>query len=79
MSELIKGNFESKKNVIDEDDVETKVSLEDEFEKAAFNRLGGSIAYVSRKRVMWTAEDKGDVEKTEPSEDQKTIETIFKK
>jgi hypothetical protein len=79
MSELIKGNYESKKIVIDEDDIEKKDSLEDEFEKAALNRLGGSIAYVSRKKVMWSAEDKGDIEKIDPSEDQKAIDKIFKK
>ena len=57
MSELLKGNFKTKKTV---EASETKPeSLEERFEKAAMKRLGGSIAYVAKKKVMWDAK-KGD-------------------
>jgi hypothetical protein len=51
----MKGNFTPKKAVTVEPEKET---LEDKFERAAKARLGGSIAYVSLKRVAWTDENK---------------------
>ena len=51
----MKGNFSPKKSVTIED---KQQSLEDKFERAAKARLGGSIAYVSKKRVTWTDEKK---------------------
>ena len=58
MSDLLKGNFKTKKKV-KQDDTETneKDSLEDQFEKEALKRLGGSIAFVSKKKVMWSEKD----------------------
>lgn len=51
MSSVLKGNFETKKKVeIQKDGVE---SLESRFEKEALKRLGGSIAFVSKKLVKW--------------------------
>lgn len=50
MVDALKGNFKPKKPVeieIGEDD------LEDRFERAALKRLGGSIAFVSKKKVRW--------------------------
>jgi hypothetical protein len=55
MKEVMKGNFSPKKSVTIED---KQQSLEDKFERAAKARLGGSIAYVSKKRVTWTDEKK---------------------
>jgi hypothetical protein len=55
MSDVLKGNFPTKKKVSVERE---KESLEDKFERAAKARLGGSIAYVSKKRVAWTDENK---------------------
>jgi hypothetical protein len=56
MNSVLKGNFETKKQVRvedkDSDDLETR------FEKSALKRLGGSIAFVSRKRVNWDVKDK---------------------
>lgn len=51
MSELLKGNFETKHQVVDAP--AKRESLEDRFEREAMKRLGGSIAYVSKKKVMW--------------------------
>ena len=55
MNEVLKGNFKTKNKVI----VETKEenSLESRFEKKAMERLGGSIAYVSKKKVKWDLDD----------------------
>jgi hypothetical protein len=51
----MKGNFTPKRNVEIEPEKET---LENKFERAAKARLGGSIAYVSKKRVAWIDENK---------------------
>ena len=33
-------------------------TLEDRFEREAMQKLGGSIAFVSKKKVNWGAKDK---------------------
>ena len=49
--DILKGNFTTKKKPsVDRPDE----SLEDKFERAALKRLGGSIAYVSKKKFLWT-------------------------
>ena len=51
MNDVLKGNFTTKKNVqaaVAEDDAEEK------FEREARKRLGGSSAFVSKKKVNWT-------------------------
>lgn len=54
MSNVLKGNFEpAKKVTIDQERPET---LEDRFEREAMKRLGGSIAYVSKKKIVWDVE-----------------------
>ena len=51
MTSILKGNFETKKQVDakepEEDDLESR------FEKEAMKRLGGSIAFVKKKKVKW--------------------------
>ena len=56
MSEFLKGNFKTKKSVsnLDTEGVE---SLEERFEKEALKKLGGSIAFVSKKKVLWDEKD----------------------
>ena len=54
MKDVLRGNFKPKDDVVVE---EQKQTLEDQFERAAKARLGGSIAYVSKKRVTWNEED----------------------
>jgi hypothetical protein len=54
-SNVLRGNFEPKKQVVTTDKEET---LEDRFEMEAKKRLGGSIAYVKKKSVMWDADKK---------------------
>ena len=60
---LLKGNFEAKKNVEASKPSDT---LEEQFEREALSNLGGSIAYVSRKKFVWTS---GDGEEKEMSVD----------
>jgi hypothetical protein len=54
MSDVLKGNFKTKKDVKVE--INNETTLEDEFEKEALSRLGGSITYVSKKKVAWDTE-----------------------
>ena len=55
MPDILKGNFQTK-NAVNTESEETK-TLEDRFETAALKRLGGSIAFVSKKKVMWEAKE----------------------
>ena len=57
MSDVLKGNFKTKKPVKGES--AKKATLEDRFEKEALKRLGGSIAFVSKKNVLWDEPDMG--------------------
>ncbi len=54
MADVLKGNFKTRKKVEIESGVEE--SLEDRFEREAMARLGGSIAFVSKKKVVWGPE-----------------------
>jgi len=53
MPDILKGNFKPKKSVSFDEKSET---LEDRFEREALKRLGGSIAFVSKKKIKWTAD-----------------------
>ena len=54
MPSVLKGNFQTKKDVIKTDEEE---SLEDRFEREALKKLGGSISFVSKKKAKWVEED----------------------
>lgn len=56
MSDILKGNFETKEKV-EETKEEDKTDLESRFEKEAMKRLGGSIAFVAKKKVKWDLND----------------------
>lgn len=56
MSDFLKGNFTTKKDVIDTSP--TEESLEQRFEREALKKLGGSIAFVAKKEVLWGDEEK---------------------
>jgi hypothetical protein len=55
MSNVMKGNFSTKKPV--EVEQKAKESLEERFEREALKKLGGSIAFVAKKKVSWTLDD----------------------
>jgi hypothetical protein len=57
MTDVLKGNFTPKNKV--SVDTEKKETLEERFERTAKARLGGSIAYVSKKRVAWNDDEEG--------------------
>lgn len=56
---LLRGNYKAKEV---NGPVKQAESLEERFEKAATARLGGSICYVKKQKVMWGHESR-DAEK----------------
>ena len=50
MSQVMRGNFEPKKKVSGGD---AKEDLNTRFEREALKRLGGSIAFVSKKKFLF--------------------------
>jgi hypothetical protein len=57
MDELLRGNYPIAQP---ETEQAPERSLEDEFELAALKRLGGSITYVARRKVLWNDESADD-------------------
>ncbi len=57
MTSVLRGNFKTKKDVKVKQ--ETADDLETRFEREAMKRLGGSIAFVRKKQVLW-GDDKKD-------------------
>ncbi|WP_168185944.1 hypothetical protein [Magnetospirillum sp. ME-1] len=56
MSSILKGNFTPAKNVSIEQEKQPN-DLESQFEREALKRLGGSIVFVSKKKVAWDLKD----------------------
>ena len=54
MSQILRGNFTTKQSVTPDVQAPT---LEQQFEREALKRLGGSIAFVSKKKLLWTGDD----------------------
>ena len=54
MDELLRGNYPIEQPKPEEPAART---LEDEFELAALKRLGGSITFVARRKVVWAEDD----------------------
>lgn len=59
MSDVLKGNFKARNpvHVQQEDDLNTQ------FEQEALKRLGGSIAFVSKKKFLYGTRPKEDEDK----------------
>jgi len=54
MASVLKGNFKTDKTVqVDKADEENLNSLEERFEREALKRLGGSLAFVRKKKEVW--------------------------
>ena len=62
MSSVLKGNFEPKNPVKVTEPAKETESVEARFEREALKRLGGSIAFVSKKKIMWDDAPAGSVE-----------------
>jgi hypothetical protein len=58
MSDFLKGNFTPKYPVTGTPTTAEDGGLEARFEREALKRLGGSVAFVAKKKVMWDAEPK---------------------
>lgn len=57
MSNLLKGNFTTKKQVeVNPDEIEAS-TVQEEFKKAALNSIGGSMVYVERTDLTWSGDD----------------------
>lgn len=56
MADVLKGNFNTQKTVAV--NKPTEESLEDRFEREALKKLGGSIAFVAKKKVAWDMGEK---------------------
>lgn len=54
MSQVLRGNFTTRTPVVVKAEEST---LETRFEREALKRLGGSIAFVSKKKFLWTGDD----------------------
>jgi hypothetical protein len=54
MSDVLKGNFKPARPV---EVKKTDETLEDRFEREVKKRLGGSIAYVAKKKVLWDVKE----------------------
>lgn len=56
MSSVLKGNYQTGKT-IGAGKKKDPENLEEKFERAALKRLGGSIAYVAKKKVSWNLKE----------------------
>jgi len=57
MSDLLKGNFKTKKELLTPDNVAQDKAHADVFEAKALEKLGGSIAFVSKSKLVWSGDD----------------------
>jgi hypothetical protein len=54
MSDVMKGNFKPARPV---EVKKSEDTLEDRFEREVKKRLGGSIVYVAKKKVLWDVKE----------------------
>ena len=54
MTDVLRGNFKTRQSV---EFSPEQATLESQFEREALKRLGGSIAFVSKKKLLWTGDD----------------------
>jgi hypothetical protein len=52
MTEFLKGNYEVKAEIREDEDG-TEARATEAFERRALSRLGGSICFVSKKSFLW--------------------------
>ena len=66
MAEFLKGNFKAKRAVA-KGPQDRGEQINEEFERSALKRLGGSIAFVSRKGFLWKGDGDGSSESGDKS------------
>ena len=57
MSELLKGNFDVKNKVVEKE--KGSENLEERFEREILKKIGGSICFVSKQKVIWENDELG--------------------
>lgn len=57
MSDILKGNFKTQKQVAVPDSPEQETNLQQKLRKAALNSIGGSMVYVERTELSWDGDD----------------------
>lgn len=57
MKSMLKGTYKIKKKILKSDKKNRKKSFED-FESSAVQKLGGSIAFVSKAEMIWCGDEK---------------------
>lgn len=63
MSDILKGNFKPKREV----KVQQEENLNAQFEREALKRLGGSIAFVSKKKFLYGIDQQDNVSSSDAS------------
>jgi len=61
MSELLKGNFQVKKEVTTSEQHDEEAAFQQEFRKKALESIGGSMVFIEREKLFWdeaTEQDK---------------------
>lgn len=56
MVNVLRGSYQLNNPVVVEQD--KNVTVDQQFEREALSRLGGSIAFVAKQKVMWDAPEK---------------------
>lgn len=57
MTGLLKGNFDVKRNVESNEEIDELNELKSEFRKKALESLGGSMVFVEREKLFWEDTD----------------------
>ena len=64
MSEFLKGNYsvdsKSQPKNASKSKKDTEQSPQQEFERRALSKLGGSIAFIAKPSLVWNGEDDGE-------------------
>jgi hypothetical protein len=58
MPEFLRGNYKLDVEITETDEAD-RDRLEEEFERKALARLGGSICFVSKKQFVWNGDGSG--------------------
>ncbi len=60
MSELLKGNFKVKREVVHTDATDEKEQFNAEYRKKALESIGGSMVFIERKMLFWDGDKSND-------------------
>jgi len=63
MSDLLKGNFQVKREVVVNEKRDEATEFKNEYRKKALESIGGSMVFVEREKLFWDGADDTDKEK----------------